>query len=87
VAAKSSSVKAILALVAAGRGVCLLPEAVARQYPREDVAYVRVSDAEPAVVSLAWAPGSADPEVALLLETARRVAAGVEGTLVEGDAV
>ncbi len=52
----------ILTLVAAGVGVCLVPSAVARHYPRSDIAYVPVSDAEPAVLSLAWRPGSGRSE-------------------------
>src|SRR5262249_45255047 len=49
VAATSASVEEILALVASGRGVCLVPAAITQRYPRDDVAYVRVTDADPAV--------------------------------------
>ncbi len=75
VAAKSTGVLEILTLVAAGRGVCLVPSAVARHYPRSDVAYVPVEDAEPAVVSLAWRPGAVIPPLAALIQTVREVAA------------
>ena len=65
----------ILTLVAAGRGVCLVPSAVARHYPRSDVAYVPVSDAEPAVVSLAWRPGTLDAPLEEFIQTVHEVAA------------
>jgi DNA-binding transcriptional LysR family regulator len=54
VAAEAASIQEILTLVASGRGVCLVPEVVARNYLREDIRYVEVSDADPAVVSLVW---------------------------------
>ena len=64
----------ILTLVAAGRGVCLVPSAVARHYPRDDIAYVPVQDVEPAVVSLAWRDGAAVPVLAAFIETVRELA-------------
>jgi DNA-binding transcriptional LysR family regulator len=80
VAARSAGVVEVLTLVAAGRGVCLVPSAVARHYPRDDVAYVLVEDAEPAVVSLAWRPGSPSVAVAAFIDTARHVAASKSGS-------
>jgi DNA-binding transcriptional LysR family regulator len=74
VAAQSAGVAEILTLVAAGRGVCLVPSAVARHYPRGDVAYVPVEDADPAVVSLAWRDGGLIPPLAAFIESVRRVA-------------
>jgi DNA-binding transcriptional LysR family regulator len=74
VAAEAASVHEVLALVAAGRGVGLVPASVARHYPRGDVAYVEVSDAEPAVVSLAWPRGGLRPIVEAFIATARAVA-------------
>lgn len=74
VAARAASVQEILTLVAARKGVCLVPRSVARHYPRADVAYVRVSDADPAVVSLAWAGAEVPPVVQAFIETTRRVA-------------
>src|SRR5262249_29089703 len=53
VTAEAASVQELLPLVAAGRGVCLVPATVAHDYPRDDVRYVEVSDADPAVVSIA----------------------------------
>jgi DNA-binding transcriptional LysR family regulator len=74
-AAQAASVQEILTLVAAGRGVCLVPESVARDSPRAGVAYLEVSDADPAVVSLARAPGSRRAVVDAFTQTVRDVAA------------
>jgi len=76
VAAQSTSVQEILTLVAAGRGVGLVPAAVVRHYPRSDVVYVPVDDAEPAVVSLAWRPGSLTPPLETFIDTVREIARG-----------
>jgi DNA-binding transcriptional LysR family regulator len=76
IAAETASIQEILTLVGAGRGVCLVPSAVAASYPRADVAYVAVADAEPAAVSLARRPGRIDPVVEAFIKTARHVAAG-----------
>jgi DNA-binding transcriptional LysR family regulator len=43
--------------VAAGAGITLVPESVAEQYSRPDIAYVPVRDAEPDQVFLAWEAG------------------------------
>lgn len=75
VAAQSTGVLEILTLVAAGRGVCLVPSAVVRHYPRDDIAYVPVDDADPAVVSLARRVGVLTPPVAAFIETVRTVVA------------
>jgi DNA-binding transcriptional LysR family regulator len=76
VTAESTGVLEILTLVAAGRAVCLVPSAVTRHYPRADVTYVPVDDAEPAVVSLAWRAGAVIPALAAFIETVRELAAG-----------
>jgi DNA-binding transcriptional LysR family regulator len=75
VAAEATSLQEILALVAAGRGVCLVPQAVADHYPRARVTYVPVADADPAVVSLAWRRGPICPAVEAFIEASRHVAA------------
>jgi DNA-binding transcriptional LysR family regulator len=74
VAAEAASIQEILTLVATGRGVCLVPAPVASHYPRADVSYVNVADADPAVVSLAWTRESARPEAEAFIAAARRVA-------------
>ena len=74
VGAEAASVQEILTLVATGRGVSLVPASVADHYPRADVNYVHVTDADPAVVSLAWRPGAVRPTVDAFIETARHLA-------------
>jgi DNA-binding transcriptional LysR family regulator len=74
VAAEATSIQEILTLVATGQGVCLVPASVARHYPRADVSYVQVSDADPAVVSLAWTRQSMRPEVEAFIEATRQAA-------------
>jgi DNA-binding transcriptional LysR family regulator len=75
VAAKSTGVLEILTLVAAGRGICLVPTAVARHYPRTDIAYMPIEAAEAAVVSLAWRRGFVIAPLVAFIETVRQVAA------------
>ncbi len=75
VAAQSTSVQEILTLVAAGLGVCLVPAAVGRHYPRSDVSYVAVDDAEPAIVSLAWRPGTLSAPIEAFIKSVHEVAA------------
>ncbi|MHB8233193.1 MAG: LysR substrate-binding domain-containing protein [Solirubrobacteraceae bacterium] len=79
VAARSTGVLEILTLVAAGRGVCLVPSSVKRHYPRPDVAYVAVTDAEPAVVSLVWRSDTVDSQVEAFVE----LVVGVAGPAAE----
>jgi DNA-binding transcriptional LysR family regulator len=74
VAAQAASVQEILTLVAAGRGVCLVPAPVAKHHPRSDVSFVPVTDAAPAVVSLAWRRDSLGRAAQLFVETARAAA-------------
>jgi DNA-binding transcriptional LysR family regulator len=47
--------------VAAGTGITLVPQSVAEQYSRPDIAYVPVLDAEPDRVFLAWEAGRGAP--------------------------
>jgi hypothetical protein len=74
VAAQAASIQEILTLVAAGRGVCVVPSPVARDHPRADVAYVPVGDADPAVVSLAWRAEHRSDARDCFIDTARAVA-------------
>ncbi len=75
IASEASSIQEILILVAAERGVCLLPAPVAKQFPREQVSYVEVEDAEPAVVSLAWRHQRPASNVVAFIETVRHLQA------------
>jgi DNA-binding transcriptional LysR family regulator len=61
VAAEAASIQEILTLVATGHGVCLVPASVADRYSHADVAYVNVTVADQAVVSLAWTRDSMRP--------------------------
>ena len=79
IAAEAMSLQEILALVAAGRGVCLLPSVVVHHHPRAGVTYVPVTDADPAVVSLAWRRGPTCPAVKAFIDASRQVAAGRPG--------
>ena len=72
VAAEAASIQEILTLVATGRGVCLVPESVANHYPRADVCYVIVTDADAAVVSLAWNRENERPALEAFCAAARK---------------
>src|SRR5262249_55445651 len=74
VAAEAASVQEILTLVAGRRGVCVVPVSVAAHYPRAGVTYVEVSDADPAVVSLAWPRAAVRPIVQAFIQTTRSLA-------------
>jgi DNA-binding transcriptional LysR family regulator len=87
VAAESSSIQEILTLVAAGRGICLLPSTVAHDYPRAGITYVSVSDADPAVVSLAWRADHVSPALKVFVDAARQAAAPKKGTPHDNEAL
>jgi DNA-binding transcriptional LysR family regulator len=74
VAAQARSLQEIMALVGAGRGVCLVPATAALHDQRPDVVYVPVTDADPAVVSLAWLPDRSSTTVKAFIAAAREVA-------------
>lgn len=71
ITAEARSVTELLAMVAAGTGVTLVPAAVAHHHQPPEITYVPVPDAEPAVVSLAWAAGSLRPSGEAFIQTAR----------------
>jgi DNA-binding transcriptional LysR family regulator len=75
VAAEATSIQEILTLVATSRGVCLVPARVAEDYPRNNLSYVEVTDAEPALVSLAWREEWLRPTVDAFIEITRKIAA------------
>jgi DNA-binding transcriptional LysR family regulator len=74
--AEARSVSELLAMVAAGTGITFVPAAVAQHHQPPDIVYVPVLDAEPAVISLAWAQGSLRPSGEAFIETARAEACG-----------
>jgi hypothetical protein len=55
-------------------------------YPRTGVTFVPVTDAEPAVVSLAWRAGAVSPAVKAFIEASRQVAALKPGAESNNDA-
>jgi DNA-binding transcriptional LysR family regulator len=63
-----------LALVAAGRGICLLASAVAKHHARAGIVFAPVIDAEPAIVSLARRQGDVNPAADAFIDTVRQVA-------------
>lgn len=75
IAAEAASIQEILTLVASGRAACLMPSVIAQQYPRADVGYVPVRDAEPAIVSIAWRPGPLPSLARHFIDIAHHVAA------------
>lgn len=79
VAAEAASIQEILTLVAAERGVCLMPSTVARHYPRDRIGYVPVTDADPAVISLAWRPELRTAAIDSFIRIAHEVAAAKSG--------
>jgi hypothetical protein len=56
-----------------------VPSAVMAHHPRSGVVYVPVTDAEPAVISLAWPPGRLSPDVEAFLRVARTIADQMAG--------
>lgn len=73
--AEATSIQEILTLVSVGRGICLLPKSVANMYPRPEISYVPMTDAEPAILSVAWEPRRMRPVVDAFLRTIRAAAA------------
>jgi DNA-binding transcriptional LysR family regulator len=71
ISAQASSLQELLTLVAAGRGVSLVPATVATSHTRPDIAYVPVVDAEAAVISVAWRRADKRPILHALLDLAR----------------
>lgn len=74
IAAEAGSLQELLTLVATGRGVGLVPVCVREHFPRPDVHYIPVTDAEPALISIAWCPTTHRPIVDAFIDLTRRVA-------------
>jgi DNA-binding transcriptional LysR family regulator len=74
VAGEAASVQELLMLVAAGQGVSLVPAPVAGRYPRRDIRYITVTDAEPAAVSIARQAAGVRPIAQSFVEIARGLA-------------
>jgi hypothetical protein len=82
IAPDAASLQEIRMLVAVGKGVCPVPPSVAHRYARTDVVYVEVSDAEPAVVSLARPRGGLRQIVGAFIEITRQPAPASAKTIV-----
>ncbi|MDQ0380228.1 LysR family transcriptional regulator [Amycolatopsis thermophila] len=67
------SIEEKLELVAAGRGIAMVPRSVARYYARPDLVHRPIADAEPFEVCLAVADGHRRPHTAEFLRVAERV--------------
>jgi DNA-binding transcriptional LysR family regulator len=81
VSSEASSLQELLTLVAAGRGVSLVPAAVAANHARTDIAYLPVENAEPAVLSVAWRRADKRPILQALLALARKHAKATNPTI------
>ena len=66
----ADSVEGLLELVAAGAGVNIAGESASRHYRRDELAYVRVDDIEPATIVLCSLADTRNPMVQVFRETA-----------------
>ncbi|OXM67091.1 MULTISPECIES: LysR family transcriptional regulator [Amycolatopsis] len=71
-----STIEEKLELVAAGRGVAMIPRSVARYYSRPDVIHRRIGDAEEFEICLAVADGHRRPHLEDLVTIAARTLSG-----------
>lgn len=67
----ADSVEGLLELVAAGAGVNIAGESASRHYRRDDLAYVRIDDIEPATIVLCTRMDARNPMVTTFRETAQ----------------
>ncbi|MFC4855710.1 LysR substrate-binding domain-containing protein [Actinophytocola glycyrrhizae] len=65
----------LLEVVALGQAVALVPTSLADSYRRADLVYRPVTDASPYTLSVVWAAGRRDRELAAFVRTAVEVAA------------
>ena len=61
----------VAAIVAAGAGVNIAGESASRHYRRDDLAYVRIDDIEPATIVLCTRMDARNPMVTTFRETAQ----------------
>ncbi|WP_345801354.1 LysR family transcriptional regulator [Microbacterium sp. AZCO] len=66
----ADSVEGLLELVAAGAGVNIAGESASRHYRRDELAYVRIDDIEPATIMLCSISDTRNPMVQVFRETA-----------------
>jgi DNA-binding transcriptional LysR family regulator len=77
----ADSVDGLFELVAAGAGVNIAGQSASRQYRRDELAFVPVSDIEPATIVLCSLNDSPNPMVKTFRETAQALSPLVEATL------
>jgi len=75
-ARRTSTVEEKFELVAAGRGIAVVPESVAQTYSRSDLAAIRMADAEPVEVCIAAAEDRSESRVLDFVRTAVAVLDG-----------
>jgi hypothetical protein len=70
----------MLAIMTSGRAVTAVPQtdATLAGQVAPDVAAMRLSDADPARVSLVWRGDEPNPHVAMLVATAERLSSGAD---------
>jgi DNA-binding transcriptional LysR family regulator len=77
----ADSVDGLFELVAAGAGVNIAGQSASRQYRRDELAFVPVSDIEPATIVLCSLSDSRNPMVKTFRETAQELSPLVDATL------
>lgn len=79
VAQEVTDAEELFAVLAAGDAVCLLPATVSRYYDRPGLTYLKVTDADTSLISLAWRPAAARPLLDAFVSAARETAAELLG--------
>nr|WP_274636125.1 LysR family transcriptional regulator [Microbacterium bovistercoris] len=77
----ADSVEGLLELVAAGAGVNIAGESASHHYRRDELAYVPITDIEPATIVLCSVSDARNPMVATFRETAQSLSPLVKATL------
>lgn len=77
----ADSVDGLFELVAAGAGVNIAGQSASRQYRRDELAFVPITDIEPAMIVLCSLSDARNPMVKTFRETAQELSPLVEGTL------
>lgn len=77
----ADSVDGLFELVAAGAGVNIAGQSASRQYRRDELAFVPISDIEPATIVLCSLSDSPNPMVRTFRETAQELSPLVDATL------
>jgi DNA-binding transcriptional LysR family regulator len=74
-----SDIPQLLALVALGQTVAFVSASTARSYPRNDLAYIIVTDLSPSKLVVAWPQASRSRAVAAFVGTANAIATSLNG--------